>query len=92
MQDDAGFLFALVVGDDLLVVGFAEEGEHGAVAAGTRLDDVRDELFAGRLVDVFLWFADRIGVRFQVVVGAVGDALELLDAEREFVFDVVGLF
>ena len=55
------------------------------------LDDMRQELLLGLLVEVFERLARALLVYAEVVIGAVSDTLELLDAEGEFVFDVVGL-
>ena len=90
-QHGADVLLALVIGESLLVEGFADQREHRAVATGGRLDDVREELLLGFLVEVFERLARAFLVDAEVVVGAVGHAFEFLDAEGELVFDVVGL-
>ena len=66
-----------------LVVGGHEEGHGGAGGAGGRLDDMGHVALAGGLVEVLQPLA-RVGcVLPQVVVGAVGDAFELVPAPRE---------
>ena len=57
-------------------------------APGGGLDDPRDDVLVGRLVEVLEVLARRLGVARQVEVAAVVDALELLPAEREAVLDV----
>ena len=52
---------------------------------------MREKLFLGLLVEVFERFVRAFLVHAEVVIGAVGDAFEFLDAEGEFVFDIVGL-
>ena len=74
--------------DLLLAVGVDQERERRPVGAGRRLDDPRDDVLVGRLVEVLELLARRLGVPRQVEVAAVVDALELLPAEREAVFDV----
>jgi len=75
----------------LLPVRVDEEREGGTIGAGRGLDDPRDEVFAGRLVEILEVLAARLSVARQVEVAAVVDALELLPAEREPVFDIDGL-
>ncbi len=87
MQAQHGALLAL---DLLLVVGVDEERQRGAVGAGGRLDDVRDVPLAGGLVEVFELLAAVLGVRAEVEVASVGDALELRPADGEEVLDVGG--
>ena len=75
------------------VVGVHQERHKGAGQAGGRLDDVRNEAFAGGLVEVAQVLAGVVLVRGQVEVGAVGDALQLAPLgalETEAVFDVHG--
>ena len=91
-QHGADVLLALVVGEDFLVEGLADEGQHGAVAAGGRLDDVGQEALLGFLIEVDQGFTGAFFMHAQVVVGAVGHAFQLLDAEGKLVFDVVGPF
>ena len=74
--------------DLLLAIGIDEERERRAVGAGRGLDDPRDDVLVGRLVEVLERLAARLGVARQVEVAAVVDALELLPAEREAVLDV----
>src|SRR3712207_1514252 len=76
--------------DLVLVVGVAQEGQDRAVRPGRGLDHVRDVLHAlvGVLEEELLAGDLRVGL--QVEVPAVGDALELLPADREEVLDVRG--
>ena len=74
--------------DLLLAIGVDEEREGGPVGAGGGLDDPRDDVLVGRLVEVLELLARCLGVARQVEVAPVVDALELLPAEREAVFDV----
>jgi hypothetical protein len=77
----------LALGDDLLVVGVDHERKHRAVRAERRLDHVRRVTLAV-LPDPFELCAGPLGVLGEVVVAAVGDALELRPADREEVLDV----
>ena len=79
---------ACLAADLLLAVGVDEEGERGAIRAGRRLDDPRDDVLVGRLVEVLEGLAGGLAVARQVEVAAVVDALQLLPAEREAVLDV----
>ena len=79
---------ARLAADLLLAVGVDQERERRPVRAGRRLDDPRDDVLVGRLVEVLELLARRLAVARQVEVAAVVDALELLPAEREAVFDV----
>ena len=78
---------ALAAGDLLLVVGVAEEGQERAVGARGGLDHVRHVALAVRLDDLELR-ARVLGVLGEVVVAAVGDALELGPADRVAVLEV----
>ena len=79
---------ALLVG--LHGVGIDEEGERRAVDAGGRLDDVRHDVLVAVVVEVGQALAAVLGVRLEVEVGAVGDALELVPAPGEAVLQVGG--
>jgi len=89
-ENNAGFLGAFLIRDFFLGIGFAKEGEGGAVHSGAGLDDVGDEFFASLLVEVFEGLAAGFLVLFEIVVGPVGDAFEFLRAEGEFVQEVIG--
>ena len=96
---------AAFLGEVFFVVGFANEGEDGAVATGGGLDDVGKEFLLRLLVEilegllpilvngvsVIVFSGQGFGVGAEVVVAAVGDAFEFLLAEGEVVFDVVSL-
>lgn len=82
---------ATFFGEVFFVVSLADEGKDGAVATSRWLDDVRDELFFGLLVEVFERLAGVFVMFSEVVVATVGDALEFLLAEGEVILDVVGL-
>ena len=91
MQDGADVLLALAVGQMLLVVGLAQEGQRHAVAAQRGLDDVGDVVLVGLAVEVLEALAGGLLMAAQVVVGAVGDAPQLAPVgEREGVLDVGG--
>ena len=60
-----------------------QERHHRAGGAGRRLDHVGHVALVGGLVEVVELLARELGVLRQVVVGAVGDALELVPAPRE---------
>ena len=68
---------ALGVGRLVLGVRVEQEREHRAGQAGRRLDHVRRASLVGLRVEVGQVGAGVLGVRRQVEVGAVGDALEL---------------
>src|SRR5439155_16716855 len=74
--------------DLFLAIGVDQERERRAVGTGSRLDDPRDEVLAGRLVEVLEVLARGLRMRPEVEVAAVVDALQLLPAEREAVLDV----
>src|SRR5215212_4356759 len=79
----------LLAADLLLGVGVYQEGEHHAVGADGWLHDVGDVALARGLVEVREVLARVLLVLLQVVVGAVGYALQLRPAgEREVVLDV----
>ena len=85
-------LAVLVLPHDLLVVGVAQHGQHAALHAEARLDDIGDILHhvlaLALAVDQLL--AARVGMLRQVVVRAVGDAPKLAPAEGEEVLEVGG--
>ena len=71
-------------------VGLAEKRERGSIGAGGGLDDVGDEAFFFFLVEIAEVLAAEFHVLAQVVLAAVGDALELADSERKGVLDIGG--
>ena len=88
-ENDAGFLGAFLVRDFFLGIGFTKQGEGGAVDSGAGLDDMGDEFFARLLVEIFEGLAAGFLVLFEIVVGPVGDAFELLRAKGKFVQEVI---
>ena len=82
-ERDAG-----LAADLLLPVGVDQERERRPVRPRGRLDDPRDDVLVGRLVEVLEALAGGLGVARQVEVAPVVDAFELLPAEREAVLDV----
>ena len=74
----------------LLGVGVDEEGHDRAVHTGGRLNHVRHDVLAAVLVEVGEALATGLRVRLQVVVGPVGDALNLAPAPGVEVFEIVG--
>src|SRR5690606_30213184 len=80
----------------LLVVGVAHDREQPTRGPGCGLDDVRQvaparlaRLGIGGLgIEVLQLLARRVAVGAQIVVGAAGEALELVPAPREAVLDV----
>ena len=91
MQDGADILLALAVGQVLLVVGLAQEGQRHTVAAQGGLDDVGDVVLVGLAVEVLQALAGGLLVAAQVVVGAVGNAPQLAPVgEREGILDIGG--
>src|ERR1700744_549328 len=75
----------------VLGVGVEQEGQRAAVDAGGRLDHERDKPLPRLLVQVGHVLLGRVLVGGQVVIGAVGDALELSPlaaGEAEPVLDV----
>ena len=79
---------ARLAADLLLAIGVDQERERRPVRACRRLDDPRDDVLVGRLVEVLELSPDASRVARQVEVAAVVDALELLPPEREAVLDV----
>ena len=91
VQDGADVLLALAVGQVLLVVGLAQEGQSHTVTAQRRLDDVGDVVLVGLAVEILEALAGGLLMAAQVVVGAVCDAPQLAPVgEREGVLDVGG--
>jgi len=82
----------LVLAHNLLVVGFAQEGQGYPVAAQGRLDDIGDIVLALLLVEVFQALAGGLLVASQVVIGPVRNAPQLPPAvaEGELVLNVGG--
>ena len=75
--------------DLVLVVGGEQERGHRAGGAGGRLDHVRHVALVGLRVEVVeLLAASAAACCVEVVVGALGDALELVQAPREQELDV----
>ncbi len=74
----------------LLGVRVDKEGERGPGGPGGRLDDVRGESLVRLLVEVAEVLAGVLAVLFEVEVGAVGDALQLVPAPGELELDVGG--
>ncbi len=92
-QHRALLQLALGVGRLVLDVGVQQERQHRAADTGGRLDDVRRPALLGLLVVVGEVLAGGLGVGAEVVVGAVGDTLQLaplVAAELEAVLDVSG--
>ena len=77
-----------VSADLVLVVGVAEQGQHGAPDARRGLDHVGHVALTGCRVHVLDLLAGVLGVLGQVEVAAVGDPLELRPADGIEVFDV----
>ncbi len=88
MQHDAHVVLGLV--HKLLVVGLAQQREHGAVEAVGGLDDVGHEALGGEGVDVFELLAAVLLMAAEVEVGAVVGAVDLAPAEGEEELDVAG--
>ena len=82
----------LVLTHNLLVVGFAQEGQCHPVAAQAGLDNVGDVVLVLLLVVVFQALAAGLLMAAQVVVGAVGNAPQLAPAaaEGELILNVGG--
>ena len=85
MQPQHGALLAVHL---LLGVGRHEERHHRARRARRGLDHVRHVVLVGRLVEVLEPLPGVLGVLREVVVAAIGDALELAPAPREEELDV----
>jgi len=68
--------------DEVLVIGGEQERHHRARGAGGRLDDVGRVALVRRLIEVVERDARGVGVLGQVVVAAIGDALEFVPAPR----------
>ena len=84
-KHDAGLAAHLV-----FVVRIEQTGDHDPVNAGRRLDHIRQIALVGLRVQVGEILAGPLLVLPQVVVGAIGDALQLSPAEREEVLHVGG--
>src|SRR5690349_10461874 len=74
--------------DGLFMIGIDEECERCAVASAGRFNDVRIKGLVGHRVFVLEIFARELGVLFEIVISAVGNAFELGPSERELVFHV----
>lgn len=80
-----------VLAELFLIIGLANNGQHGAVATGRRLYHVGDEFLARGFVKVLHRLAGALLVAAQVIIGTVGYPHELLHTEGELVLQVVGL-
>ena len=91
MQHGTDVLLALAVGQVLLVVSLAQEGQCHTVTAQRRLDDVGDIVLVGLAVEVLQALAGSFLMAGQVVVGTVCNAPQLAPVgEREGVLDIGG--
>ena len=91
MQHGADVLLALAVGQVLLVVSLAQEGQRHTVTAQRGLDDVGDVVLVGLAVEVLQALAGSLLMAGQVVVGTVCNAPQLTPVgEREGVLDIGG--
>ena len=77
MQDGADVLLALAVGQVLLIISLAQEGQSHAVTAQRRLDHIGDVVLVGLAVEVLEALAGGFLMTAQVVVGAVCNAPQL---------------
>ena len=69
-------------------IGVHQERHDGAVHAGGRFDDVWSHVLLGLFVKIAEGLSTRLGMRHQVIVGAVGYALNLAPTPRILVLDV----
>ena len=90
MEAQDGAHVVLLRVHDLLIVGVAQDGQHGALHAQGGLDDVGDIALVLLLVEVGQVLAGGILMLGQVVVGAVGHAPQLAPAEGEEELEVGG--
>ena len=88
VEDGAHVVFLRV--HHLLVVGLAQQGQHGAVQAVGGLHDIGDIPLPGIGVQVLHLLAAVLLVAAQVEVGAVVGAVDLPPAEGEQELDVAG--
>ena len=70
MQDGADVLLALAVGQVLLIISLAQEGQSHAVTAQRRLDDIGDVVLVGLAVKVLEALAGGFLMSCQVKVGS----------------------
>ena len=74
----------------LLVIGIQHQGEHGAVDAHRRLDDVGDIALMRLIVEVGEIASGVFAMPSKVVVGAVGNALQLPPSPGKEILDLEG--
>jgi hypothetical protein len=72
-----------VLTHDLLVVGVHQQGQHRAVGAQRRLDDVGNVVLVLLLIEIGQILTGGLLVLVEVVICAVGHAPELAPAEGE---------
>ena len=74
------------------VVRVAQHRQHAALHPKTRLDHIRDVVFAGFLIEIGQILAGGVLVLGQVVIGAIRHTPQLTPAEREQELEVGGRF
>jgi hypothetical protein len=67
-EDDPG-----LAADLFLAIGVDQEGERRPVGSGRGLDDPRDEMLLGRLIEIFEVLTGRLLMRSEIEVAAVVD-------------------
>src|SRR5262245_59309542 len=78
--------------DLFLVISVHQERESRTIRSRRGLNDIGNDLLFGLFVKIFESLAAELGVLFEIIVGAIGDSLELAPPHREEIFDVNASF
>jgi len=88
-KNHTGLFRAFLVGDFLLIVRFAQEGEGCSIDTGAGFYHMGDKFLPCLFIKIFKGFSAGLLVLFEIVVRAVGDSLQLFGSKRERVEEVV---
>src|SRR5262249_3651689 len=78
--------------DLFLVISVHQERESRSIRSRRGLDDIGNDLLLGFFVEILKRFAAKLGVLFEIIVGAIGDSLKLAPAHWEKILDVDASF
>src|SRR5215475_5918057 len=78
--------------DLFLVISVHQESESRTIRSRRGLDDIGNDLLLGLFVEILKRLAAKLGVLFEIIVGAIGDSLKLAPAHGEKILDVDASF